>query len=333
MKKIILIFFLLITQNLCYSQDSMTTNSKTLEQIQNDIKKIRSDQLNYQIERDLLKETYSSNYSTIQIIITLILGVFGIIGFLGLKSIWGLKKEYDTELAKLRELKIDFEFKLKELVESQNKVKEQIKSIDDINNEQNQKINFLEIKEKVSSFCSQKNWQRALEYTDIGLEIKKDDVELLLRRADILFKLKKFPESIEAYNKILPVFLDNKVIINNVAELYLLAEKIDGYKNYIKDNIDIIKSNSEGLMTYLEALKNYIEGNHQNLSKIILDFTNKQEQLVAKNFLKDWELEEFNYFINQKPNSKEKTLLINFTSYLKGGMSTSQMKDLVNKKI
>ncbi|MEK6744629.1 MAG: hypothetical protein AABZ15_13530 [Nitrospirota bacterium] len=41
--------------------------------IKDDIQEIRRDQLNYKIEKDLLKETYSTNYQTINFMISLAL--------------------------------------------------------------------------------------------------------------------------------------------------------------------------------------------------------------------------------------------------------------------
>ena len=77
-----------------HSNDSaeIAINKRAIEFLQNDIKEVRRDQLNYQIEKNLLKEAYSSNYTTIQIIISIILGIFAILGYLGIKSITSLKK-------------------------------------------------------------------------------------------------------------------------------------------------------------------------------------------------------------------------------------------------
>ena len=81
MKNTLLIFLnVFITYNI-YAKDSLNIveqNQYQIEILQNDVKEIRRDQLNYKIEKELLKETYSSNYTTVQIFISLILGIFAI---------------------------------------------------------------------------------------------------------------------------------------------------------------------------------------------------------------------------------------------------------------
>ena len=55
--------------------------------LEDQFKEIRRDELNYQIEKDLLKETYSSNLQTLNLVLTIVLGLFSIIGFLGIRDI------------------------------------------------------------------------------------------------------------------------------------------------------------------------------------------------------------------------------------------------------
>ena len=332
MKQIVLIFLLFFTANLCYSKDSINTvnnDRQTFEKIQDDIKEIRRDQLNYKIEKDLLKETYSSNYATVQIIISLILGLFAILGYLGFKEINSLKKQYDSELTKIKELRYDFEAKRKELTESQEKVKVQLTSIDTLNEEQSRKIKILEIKEKASSWFSRKGYQRALDYIAIGLDIVQEDIELLMLRAMSLLKLRNYAEAIEAHKKVLTIEQANQGIIRNLAELYLLVGQIDNYNNIVKDKSELFKSDSDSLLTYLEAFKLYLENKFTDLKKIISNFVDKQDPAINKNHLDTWGLEEFYDVLNSKPNSPEKTLLVNFANYLKGSVLCSQIKELI----
>ena len=337
MKKTVIILLLSLVTNFCFSQDStntVTINSQTIQKIQEDIQEIRRDQLNYKIEKDLLKETYgslkdtyASNYTTVQIIISLILGLFAILGYLGLKGIINLKKEYDSELVKIKDLKTTFETNLKELKESQEKVKGQIESIDTINEVQSKKIKILEIKEKVGSWVNQNGYQRALDYIAIGLELAQDDFELLLLRAYSLFKLRRYAESIEAHKKVLLVDADNQSIIQNLSELYLIVGQIDNYTNLTKEKLEFIKMHSEGLFQYFEAFKFFLQNNTAELKKTILEFIDKQDLSISKNYIANWNFLDLYDFLKSKPEKPEKTLLINFTNYLKGGMTGLQMKE------
>lgn len=330
MRQIILILLFFLTANLCYSKDStnIVSNDRQLyEKIQDDIKEIRRDQLNYKIEKDLLKETYSSNYGRIQIIISLMLGVFAVLGYLGLKGILALKKEYDSELEKLRELKKDFELKLKELTASQEVVKNQITTINVLNEEQNKKIKLLEIKEKVISLYSQKFYQRALEYVAIGLDMVSDDIELLRMKALSLLKSRNYPESIEAHKKILIIEPTNASIVSNLAELYLIVGQIDNYTNLTKEKKELFKPN---LYPYFAAIKLFLENKSTELRELISDFIKQEDQTINKNYLGAWGLEEFYELLNPKPSTKDKELLIKFANYLKGEISGQQIKTLLN---
>ena len=89
-----------------FSQKKGTLNvPEKLARIEESISEIRRDQLNYRIERDLLKEAFSSNYQTINIVIAIILGVFSVIGFLGIRDIGTIRRQYFNELNKLNDLR------------------------------------------------------------------------------------------------------------------------------------------------------------------------------------------------------------------------------------
>src|SRR5437764_14025284 len=63
------------------------TDQEQLRRLADAVTEVRRDQLNYQIERDLLKETYGSNLQTINLVLTIVLGAFAVIGYLGVRSI------------------------------------------------------------------------------------------------------------------------------------------------------------------------------------------------------------------------------------------------------
>jgi hypothetical protein len=63
-----------------------------LDRIETNLVETRRDQLNYRIEKDLLKETFSSNYQTINIVLTIVLALFTVVGYLGIRDIGAIKK-------------------------------------------------------------------------------------------------------------------------------------------------------------------------------------------------------------------------------------------------
>ena len=79
---------------------------RELYDLENKVKIIDTNQLNYKIEKDLLKETYSNNYEQINLIITIVLGIIALLGFLGLRDISSIKKNFNSEL-KILESKLN----------------------------------------------------------------------------------------------------------------------------------------------------------------------------------------------------------------------------------
>src|SRR5438876_10467 len=75
-----------------------STNDATIRRLEEQLSEIRRDQLNYRIEKDLLKETYSSNYQIVNGALAFFLTAASIIGFLGIRDINALKKDYMAEL-------------------------------------------------------------------------------------------------------------------------------------------------------------------------------------------------------------------------------------------
>jgi len=100
-----------------------------ISRLENQIKTVENNQLNYKIEKDLIKETYSSNYERINMVITIILGIIGVIGYIGFRDINSIKKEYVAELDKLKLLQVDFEVKAKEFNTEKDKFDSDIKQI------------------------------------------------------------------------------------------------------------------------------------------------------------------------------------------------------------
>ena len=106
LNRILIVLFLTLCAP-AFSDESSTTYSAIndrLDRHEHLIKTISGDRINYRIEKDLLKEAYSSNLQTINMVITFVLGVFAFLGYLGIRDISTIKKEYLLELSKLLSL-------------------------------------------------------------------------------------------------------------------------------------------------------------------------------------------------------------------------------------
>jgi tetratricopeptide (TPR) repeat protein len=181
-----------------YERDSLNMDTR-LDRIENSLTEVRRDQLNYKLEKDLLKEAFSSNYQTVNIVLAIVLGVFSVIGFLGIRDIGAIKKEYLAELERVNSLRNDLEVKVKQIGEQQERVQNDYLEIVKTNEEQSRRIKVLELQEKISSLMQTNNFQRALEYVTVALDLDRDNTILLEQKATSLWKLNDFEGAMDTY--------------------------------------------------------------------------------------------------------------------------------------
>jgi tetratricopeptide (TPR) repeat protein len=301
------------------------------KQIEYSVSEIRRDQLNYRIEKDLLKDTFSSNFQTVNIIITIILLLFGGISYFGMKDIGSLKKDYSSELEKLRALRNDFEINIKNITEEQSKVKDNYFEIIKSNEEQSKKIKVLELQEKVSSLLHSGNCQRALEYAAVALNLDTDNIVLLDLKGQCLWKLNDLNGSIATFNELLKVDTTNQGAIQNLLELYLIVNRIQEYEElYTKNQSWLVAKNAPVFEMYFSVLKCYQLGQLQQIEEKIKEYL-KQFSDEKKIAIK-WSFDEVNNFLKGKPASKQKTLIILFIQLLEGKITKKEISEVIDKK-
>ncbi|MEK6744628.1 MAG: hypothetical protein AABZ15_13525 [Nitrospirota bacterium] len=232
------------------------------------------------------------------------------------------------ELDKLRELKNDFELKLKELIATQSEVKNKLSSIATINEEQNIKIKNLEMKEKINVLISKNEYQRALEYIAIGLDVQKNDVELLSSKVACLLRLGNHRDAIDAINRILIIDSNNQYHVETLAELYLFTESIDNYNDLVKNKKDVFNVEEEPLIEYLEALKHYVKNDTEGLKTVIKACVNKYS-LTDTTCLLAWDFRDVRLFARSRKDDVAKKILLSFTKYLDGKLSGEDLLKLL----
>lgn len=253
-------------------------NSK-VELLENSVKEIRRDELNYNIEKNLLKETYANNYERINQVITIILGIIGFLGYLGLRDINSVKKEYNAELERLRGLKSELEQKINAISSTQIKYEKEISEIIKQNDEQNKKIKLLELENIVRKLRVEKKLPSALEECNKALQIDSQNTTFLVQKGLIYTESKSYLEAINTYNKILEIEPKNEDAVMNIAEVYL-------FLNREKDSDKIIEENS---LTFQD--KNGLEA--LNLFKVV--------KLINKKDFEELEKEVINQISNLEP--------------------------------
>lgn len=326
------------------SQSDLLQLKHDIKTVASDIEIIRRDQINFRVEKDILKEAYSSNLQSINIILTILLGAGGLIawilGYLGLNSIKAVKADYVKELDELKEIKAKFEMELensknkqKELEEkfarNQQEFENKIGTLTNTNETQNLRLKVLEIIEKVSGYMQTKQWKWALEHIAVGLDIDCDNILLLSQKSTCHGKLGEFSQAIETYKRIIELepWPKSEPHILNMLEYLAVSNQQDEFaKMYAlyKDAID--QHRSGNLIIYLNILLNLIKGDLEKAIEASKAFANKFQSDDLKKFLGEtWSFEEVLLVASRLPTGKQKELLEKTVQLFNGQISTNAL--------
>lgn len=224
-------------------------------QLAHQVAEVRRDQLNYQIERDLLKEAYASNLDTVRLVLTMILGAFTILGYLGLRSIGRLRTDFQTELDQFRGAKSAVEKQLLAVEQAQGRADSQMQELATKNAEQDRRLRGLELREKAAKLSQEGNHALALEYVIVGLEVSPNDLAMLALKANCLSKLGRVTEAIGVHQQVLKAVPEDSSTIVNLLEAFLLTGRLKEYEELAKTHADVLAPRSPLLSWYLNALK------------------------------------------------------------------------------
>jgi tetratricopeptide (TPR) repeat protein len=337
MKHLILIFIFLTSiylQSFCNENDTIKISgqqtSTEISDLQNEVKEIRRDQLNYLIEKNLLKETYSSNYQTINIVITLILGIFVVLGYLGIRDINNIKESYATKLKELVVIQNELEKQSKELLQTKEKSEKSISDLLIKSDEQNKKIKVLEIKEKIINLIGKNNFTSALEYIGVGLDIVPLDIELLRNKGFANFKLLNYSDSINAYEKLISIEKGDSNAIMDLAELYLCTEDLKKYGEIVTNNKSVFNSEANSpVFSYLQAFYFYKGNEIEKLLSTMINYIKNIENEDEKKIRTSWSFADVRLNIKKEEDTKLKINLLSFISFLEGTISIKELKLII----
>lgn len=308
-------FSFMMTRSLADSTSIM----QRIEDVERNVKQIDANQLNYRIEKDLLKETYSNNYEKISLIITLLFGFVGIFGYLGIRDITSIKKEYEKELNNLKQLQSQFNIKSQEFDSEKKKFDEELKSIIKENEEQSRKIKFIELKDKVRILLKDNHLTPALEFANAALLITNNDVDLLNQKGRILCRLNQINEAVDVFQNARKADPSDHSTILNTAECLYFAKDREGAANLIKEHKGLFESKDNGtLLELFNIMDLYVKSDKQallNLAKSYVKFDNLK--LTGKK-ISGWDLTEANFFIHHQSESELKTIVQNIIWYWDG---------------
>lgn len=336
MKKILLLIFLILSMNLINAINNDTSAIKDLEakveMLDNQLKEVRRDELNYQIEKNLLKETYSNNYERINIVITIVLALIGLLGYLGIKDVTSIKKEYASELSRLRGLQTDLEAKVKEFGETKIKYDKEITEIINQNEEQNKKIKLIELKEKIRNLFKEKQYGTALEFCLAALDLAPEDLALLMLKARIYTRARNYNDSIKVYLRILEIDPKYQLAISDLAEAYLFNNQDADSDALVENHKQAFADKASGrVMELFKLLKLY----NQKSTKELLAETKKgidaSDLDAKKKRMEGWDLTDAITFIYFENQTNDRFVLINYLSYLDGQLNGKELNERLDK--
>lgn len=314
--KIILFIQLFLAQFVFADTTSINTR---LNDVEHTIKQIDANQLNYKIEKDQLKETYSNNYEKINLVITLILGVMGILGYMGLKDISTIKKEYEKELSDLKQIQSQFNLKSQELDSDKKKFDEELKSIIKENEEQSKKIKFIELKDKVRTLLKDNSLTPALEFANAALNISGTDADLLNQKGQILCRLNQINDAVQTFMFARKSNPNDNTTILNTAECLYFAKDIEGAKKIVSEHKGLFESKENGrLLELFNLLELFFNGESNKLLEIAKSYVNINNLKSSGKIISSWDLNEVQFFIHYQPENELKKIIQNIVWYWDG---------------
>jgi predicted Zn-dependent protease len=292
---------------------------------------IENNQLNYKIEKDLLKETYSNIYENISLTITIVLGIIGVFGFIGIRDITNIKKKYGDELSNLKGVQIKFQQKIEEFELQKSKFDNEIKLINQENQKQNEKIKFIELKAQISKLVEDNKLNDALELISVTLPMSPNDIDLLTIKARTLCRLNRLKDALKVHKELFKNNPENSAIATNLIENMIFANDLENAKKLISQFSVEFNDLAHGAVAKLMNIIALFHKNENDLMiKEIKSFIN-QDDLDAKiQRMPAWELDEAKYFAAHLKKSPTKEILQNLMWYLDGLISGKALQTLAN---
>ncbi len=248
-----------------------------LEILQNEVKQVRANQLNYKIEKETLKEVYASNLDKAEYGTYIVFGLatlfsisFGIATFIGFRSADKTKKEIEKELTVLKVQKQEFDVEYKEFNSKIKKVEKFREELDNLKNQKKEfeseyqdfkskreefddritkveenndkldrKIILLNLLDRAITAYNAQEYLLAYSYLE---NLTDEQNELIISyQIKSLKGLNRDNETIKLYYKLLDFAYHKKQYLFELCELLLINEKVEEYEVLTEKYRDIFQ--------------------------------------------------------------------------------------------
>lgn len=296
-----------------------------------DIDVLRRDQINYRVEKDLLKEAYATSLQTINALITIALGVIGILGYLGIRNIKEIKTDYSTELENLKQLKLTLETELATLSEKQKLVSGRLDDLSKTNEEQDRRLKVLELVEKVASMIKEKQWTRALRWIEIALDIDPNNILLLSQKSTCHGRIGEFAQAIDCSKAILKIEPQHTGTLINLLEFLLLTNQTDEFEATYTTNKAIIEENRDGKIDeYLTILASLVKNETDSAIQKLEQIADKCPD-EPREYLESFSFQEAIHYTNRIPPGKQRSVMAAMIRFFQGKTSPTDLKAVLSK--
>lgn len=308
---------LILSFNIGYC-DSIPIKGR-VDDLERTVKQIDANQLNYKIEKDLLKETYSNNYDRIQIFLTVVLALGGIAGFLGLKNVNEIKDKYLLELEQLSALRDKFNEKTVEYDKSLEKIIQE-------NKKQNSKIQLLELKEKAESKFAEQEYRVSLDIATAGLEIEPNDARLLNVKYMSLGRLNYLQEAIDVLLEATKKNPDNKILTCGLIECYFFVGRSKEAHKLIKINEEIFSTGDRmKVLELFDIVDLFHAGNLTEMKNIAQSYVTFSTLEKKGKRVENWDLVDLHMFAQYQTHGELKTCLENLIWFWQGTLTGREL--------
>jgi len=318
-----------LTSTKILAQPVASPTDVRMQQLETIVKQIERDQLNYKIEKDLLRETYSTQYQTIQLVLSIILGIFTVLGYLGYRSVDRLKKEYSDGLARLNLSRDASEKQLSNLAEALARADRKLGELQSVNTDQSRRIELLELKDNIATRIRDGQFYRAVEYADLALEIEPEDVEILSLKATGLSRLGRYPEVIPIFAAMLDRDPNLAVAAHNLAEYYLILGQHEEYDQLKNDRAPAHFPPDKPLSLYFEILSAFLRNDPTAFKTHLMRLVDLHGDASQRNLVTGWNFWELGSLLRNHTNSSMHACMSLLLSFLQGNASAEALRTSV----
>jgi tetratricopeptide (TPR) repeat protein len=297
--------------------------------IESQIDRLETNGDNYRIEKDLLKETFSSNYLYLTMILAALGGVFTILTFTGFKDARATKNEFQRELAELRVQLTQSRLSAEEFDKRRMRFEAEHAGLLKKYELHGKRLEVVELLEKAQNhLIANGNAQFALEYATKALELAPERPDVLRLVASCLNQLNRSEEALKHLEQ--AYALQAEETIGDLLECRAFLNRFDGLEPLVEQHQSTLsRVNRLGGGLVFLAFRHYHNGNIEALLTLVDETINTpyNAKRTGKKF--NWSVMEAIQVASHFEESDLQRLLLSFVGWCQGQVSHEDLSELV----